>query len=354
MSVLNFRNYSSESFEFSPHINLITGLNGGGKSNLLEGIYFSSLGHSPYTYKDKELIKWNQDSFVVTITGQSEGKTYTQSAQLDTKGQKQVRLNGVPGKKFSELLGKFPLVLFYLEDIALVQGIPAVRRHFMNVVLSQIDVNYLNYLRRYQTALKQKNVLLKQFLRYSTDVLKVLNIQLVQNGLKLVEFRLKKIDEIRKHAQYYYDFISEGQELLNIEYVSRWKNMSESQILEYLEQNQQKEIELKMSLSGPHRDNLLLLLNNKIASDFASQGQKRLIALSLKLASSVLLKQELNQTPAFLLDDVFAELDENRRLKLSQVMSKKHQIFLASSRKEDIPFKVDQIIMIENGVCQCH
>ena len=182
-----------------------------------------------------------------------------------------------------------------------------------------------------------------------------LDDQLAQEAYLIMSIRQEKIVELEPYAQQCYQEVSSGQEVLSIQYKPSWdvnmqqEAISKDSILQKIQIARRREIEQKSTLFGIHRDDIIIHLNNKLSVSYASQGQKRLISLCLKLACSKLLQHHLNKMPILLLDDVFAELDEQRRNLLKQVVSKNQQIIIASPRAEDIPFKVDNIIKIYQG-----
>jgi DNA replication and repair protein RecF len=347
----HFRNYGVEVFGCTPGINLVVGPNGHGKTNLLEAIHFACLGHSPSTRKEKDLIRWGAEEGVVRLEGILQEEEHTQSVKVHQQGQKETRVNGKVGKRLADLMGHFSLVLLSPEDIQIVQGSPNLRRKFLDVHLCQISPHYLQELRTYNRVLKQRNTLLKDFEKYSYEVLDVLDQQLGESGDHIVKERAQFIQALGPLASNYYTDVSQGRESLELAYAP---SVEEDQPLtEILRKKRISDREARVTLSGPHRDNLLTLIDGKSAADFGSQGQKRLVSLSLKLACSALLEERLGRAPILLLDDVFAELDEERRIQLSTIIGKARQAFLASPREEDLPFDVQNVLRIQDGSLSC-
>jgi len=353
----NFRNYSQKIFEFSPGMTLIVGENGLGKSNLMESIYFVSTGHSPLCTRDKDMVKWNEKSFILRVEGESgaDKSFHCQSVELNTRGQKKVKINQSESSRLADLMGYFGVVFFLPNDIEIVNGGPVIRRQFLDSLLCQFSPRYLDALRKYKRVLKQRNSVLKSAGRYSVKVKEVLTEQLVDYGSEVTYLRERFFKTFAENAKVFYEKISDKQGSFTAQYFSSVSSSGleqdrfKKEFAQKLLQLSESESYQKTTLIGPHRDNLLLLLGERLASDFGSQGQKRLIALSLKLASAKILEDEFKSPPVLLLDDVFSDLDEEKRIRLSNLIQQKSQIILASARRNDIPFKPDKIIEIKPG-----
>ena len=353
--IYRFRNYTEQQIEFSPETNLITGDNGQGKTNLLEAIHYCCLGHSPRTRKDKDLIRWEAEDFILRIEGVSrDGRLHTQSVLFKADGTKEIRKQGEASKRLSDLIGSFSVVFFSPSDLDLVNGSPGSRRKFLDALMCQHSPEYLITLRNYQRTLKQRNVVLKEEAKYTLDVLEALNEQLLEYGAEIIFKRLKFLERLGPLSHEFYAR-SGGKGSLSItyegegEYPFREKEAIKAVFYKKMLKVQAYEKVVKTSLIGPHKDNLLILLSDKKAVDFGSQGQKRLIALSLKLASAKSLETKFQEPPILLLDDVFAELDEARRSEVSSMMTESGQVFLATPREEDIPFSFQQVVRIKEG-----
>ncbi len=348
----NFRAYPEQKFEFSPGFNLIVGANGMGKSTLLEAIFLLSNGYSPITRKEKELIRWGEDEFVLRCEiSLSEDKVQAHSLLYQNSGEKTVQINGERSHKMSDLMGKVPSVILLPDDILLVNEGPSYRRRFLDGLLCQISSNYLSDLRDYGRILKQRNTALKESFKYSPEILEVLSGQLCETGARILKERYNFGLRFSPHVEEVFKKVTEQADIkFEIEYESFLDNLNENEstirqeFWHKLKENAEYERLLKTTTIGPHRDNLLLLLKGRKASDFGSQGQRRLIAISLKLASSEVLKGEFGYPPILLLDDVFSELDEGKRNRLSHIIGHEHQVIMASPRQKDIPFEVEKII----------
>jgi DNA replication and repair protein RecF len=363
LSLNHFRNYSQQDVSFSPGLNLLSGPNGHGKTNMLEAIHYGCLAHSQRTRKDKELIQWNQRAFVLRLTGRSgkgatETKEQIQSVEFLESGHKRVKVNGVESKRLSDLIGHFSIVSFSPEDLDLIRGGPQIRRRFLDVLLCQFSLDYLDTLRRYNHTLKQRNSLLKQMGSGKTsmgnDVLEAFDPQLAETGARITVFRRRALADLGPVAVAGYRAISDGVEHLGMQLMGCVSELDDegelqTEFLRKLHSLRFPEREAGMTLIGPHREDLLFTLNEKPVRDYGSQGQKRSVALSLKLASAQLLEVKNQQPPILLLDDVFAELDENRRRRIGDLVRNLGQVFIANPRAADLPFEAEKVITLHCG-----
>lgn len=377
LSLFHFRNYSQQDVAFCPGLNLLSGPNGHGKTNLLEAIHYGCLAHSQRTRKDKELIEWNQSAFVLRLTGRlgdTEGaernrgldRDHIQSVEYMESGHKRVKVNGTESKRLSDLIGHFSVVSFSPEDLDLIRGGPQIRRRFLDVLLCQFSLEYLDTLRRYNHTLKQRNSLLKQLgggarptngtggSGFGDDVLAAFDEPLVEAGSRITVFRRRALAELTTIATASYRSISDGGEDLSLSLsgcISEAEDEAalRTEFLRKLHSMRVPERETGMTLVGPHREDLSFFLAGKAVKDFGSQGQKRSVALSLKLASAKLLEVRNGQAPILLLDDVFAELDEKRRLRIGELIRDKGQVFIANPRAADLPFEAEKVITLERG-----
>lgn len=350
-----FRNFAAQEARFHPGLNLLAGPNGHGKTNLLEAIHYGCLAHSPRTRKDKELIQWGGNSFVLRLEGETGGLPYAQSVEYSESGHKRVKAGGRESKRLSDLIGPFSLVSFSPEDLDLVRGGPQLRRRFLDVLLCQFSPEYLDELRHYNGALKQRNSLLKQMGGgYGADVLEAYDAPLVEHGTRITLLRRRALEELAPLAGEAYRFIADAGEELSLGLAGSVSGASGAEELKdafrrKLASLRLAEREAGLTLAGPHREDLSVDLAGRAARDFGSQGQKRSAALSLKLASARLLEAKQGHPPILLLDDVFAELDEARRRRIGDLVRGKGQVFIADPRAADLPFAPDRVLSILRG-----
>lgn len=359
LALTHFRNYSQRDIPFGPGINLLSAPNGHGKTNLLEAIHFACLAHSQRTRRDKELIEWSQAAFVLRLLGRVNGHPHSQSVEYAESGAKRVKVNGHESKRLSDLIGHFSVVSFSPEDLDIIRSSPQVRRRFLDILLCQSSLDYLDLLRRYNQALKQRNSLLRSAggwasgdRRQAEDMLRAFDAPLAETGSRITAFRRRALSDLAPLAMLCYREIAAAREPLELALagsVSEAEDVETAQadFLAKLAATRVSEREAGMTLSGPHREDLLFFLAGKPVREYGSQGQKRSVALSLKLASARLLEAKQGKAPILLLDDVFAELDEGRRGRIGDLIRGRGQVFIANPRPADLPFTAERVISLE-------
>jgi len=350
----NFRNYSNLELEFPCSINLIVGDNAQGKTNLLEAIYFLSTAKSHRTRIDDELIKHGEVFF--NLKGRLESRLSSTVVEISKtlSGLKRVKINGKLQRKSSYLIGQTSVVIFSPESLALVKGGPADRRKFLDILISQINPTYLRCLQNYQLVLKQRNKLLKQIRekRATVDLLAPWDKQLIEIGTNIMEMRADIIAKLTSQARERHKELTEADEHLDIVYRRglNWSDKtdavqsrslaSESLLRNYnnaLYEARDVDILKGTTSIGPHRDDLIIALNNFEARRFGSQGQHRTIALSFKLAEIDLIMSETGELPIVLLDDVASELDQNRAVFLFNLLDRLNaQVFVTTTQLNNL------------------
>ena len=352
-----FRNYESLTLPIEQNRVLFVGKNAQGKTNLLEAIRFLSLGRSPRTYREEELIQWGRE--VATLQGEFLGRGDLPSSIdmiLKRSGRKSVKVNGKKQASLLDFVGKLPSIYFSSEDLSLIKGSPEARRTFLDTLLSQSFSRYGTTLQQYQKVLKQRNALLKseKGREAITEGLSVWDPQLAHLGTLLIQHRIQLLKQLGKHLSPLYQQLTDGREETVLEY---WGNVSienESDIRGYyiqqLQRHRWQELLRKQTLVGPHRDDFLLMLQGKSAKNFASQGEQRSLVLALKLAEMIYLRDQMGSWPLLLLDDVFSELDKERQQFLIEAIPKEAQLFLSTTHLEGIPWaKETQMIEVSLG-----
>lgn len=340
----NFRNYELLNLQFSSGVNLITGENAQGKTNILEGIYFLSTVKSHRTNRDDELIQSEKEWFY--LKGQVSSRNMSTVVEIiNASGEKKkVKINGWAQEKISSIIGKINVVMFSPEDLSLVKGSPSERRRFLDILISRISPSYLYALQEYQSALSQRNELLKSIRdkRATADSLDSWNELLIKAGTVVVRQRISVVSELTELAREKHGQLTSSKEELNTEYQTRLENEPDSNIEEMYEKNLNNAVKSDIrngtTSVGPHRDDLIFTINGVDARKFCSQGQQRTAVLSLKLANLEFISNNLDDYPIILLDDVTSELDENRATFLFNLLDKiPVQTFLTATSVDCFP-----------------
>ncbi|MCY8024144.1 DNA replication/repair protein RecF [Bacillus sonorensis] len=361
LTLSSYRNYERLDLQFENKVNVIIGENAQGKTNLMEAIYVLAMAKSHRTSNDKELIRWDED--YAKIEGRVIKKNGPVPIQLViSKKGKKGKVNHIEQQKLSQYVGAVNTIMFAPEDLNLVKGSPQVRRRFLDMEIGQVSPVYLHDLSLYQKILSQRNHFLKQLqTRKQTDqtMLDVLTEQLTEFAAKVVKKRLQFVDQLEKWAQPIHSGISRGLEELTLKYhtslhVSDSPDLSKmiNSYQETFSKLRDKEIERGVSLSGPHRDDVLFYVNGRDVQTYGSQGQQRTTALSLKLAEIDLIQEEIGEYPILLLDDVLSELDDYRQSHLLNTIQGRVQTFVTTTSVDGIDHQTlneAEIFRVANG-----
>ena len=302
----DFRNYARLDADFAPGFHVLLGDNAQGKTNILEAVYLMATLRSFRGVGSAQMIRHGQKGYFVggKIVGQGdrEIKMYWSAAE------RSLSLDGRPVKKLTDYLGALRTVVFCTEDLQLVKGTARIRRRFVDLLLTQTHATYLPLLQRYAQALRSRNALLK---RHAPDeaALESFTHELVGTGEEIIRCRRELIPKISPLARLAYRRISNDAEELRIEYLPSVKK----DFAVELAQARRREQTYRATLVGPHRDDLQLLQNEKSAAQFGSEGQKRTLAIALKMAQAEYLTGLHGSPPVLLIDDVMGELDAKRR-----------------------------------------
>ncbi|MDY0236032.1 MAG: DNA replication/repair protein RecF [Gudongella sp.] len=342
IKLINFRNYNNLSVLFNPNINIMVGRNAQGKTNLLEAIYICSTGRSFRTSRDKEIIKFEkQEAYIGANLKVGELEKFTE-IKFDKEKSKRIKVNKIELKSYKELNTGLKVVVFSPEDLKLVKDGPSNRRNYLDSSISQLKPLYYYNLNRYYKILIQRNNLLKsiKFKSSLPDLIEVFDIQMAKLGSLIILERESYINRLLIEAKINHNIITKNTETLDIDYLRSIENGKslieiEKQFLEILKLSRKKDIELGTTTKGPHRDDFSILINGKDSKIYASQGQQRSIVLTLKLSEVEIIKRETGYNPILLLDDVYSELDEERRIHLTKLFSKM-QTFITLTDAVDI------------------
>jgi len=362
LQLKNYRNYELLDISFENKVNVIIGENAQGKTNLLEAIYLLAFTKSYRTSNDRELILWDKEFAKISGIVHKRNSQTIPLELLVHKNGKTAKLNRLEQNRLSEYVGALNIVMFAPEDLSLVKGSPQVRRRFIDMELGQIEPIYLYHLGQYQKLLKQRNHLLKQLqLKDHTDTtfLHVLTEQLAEHAAVILKKRFSFLQLLRKWAIPIHFQISRDLEQLNIVYSSSVEVLEdddeekiEHRYLEAFTEIEKNEINRGLTLIGPHRDDLVLYINDKNVKLYGSQGQQRTTALSLKLAEIDLIYDQKKEYPILLLDDVLSELDNFRQSHLLSTIQNKVQTFVTTTTVDGInheTLKEASIYSVTNG-----
>lgn len=319
----DFRNYRRLEAAFSPQVNVIYGENAQGKTNLLEAVAYLSTARSHRSRFDRELIGFSADAALVQAEVQARERDFTLEARLRRGGRRQLFSNGVRLRTVSELAGILNTVLFCPEDLSLIRAGAAERRRFLDDCICQLRPRYAAALAEYRRLYEHKTRILRDYQEKPSllDTLEEFNYRMAQVGAVVIHYRAHFVRRLQESVRAIHSDFSGGREAISLTYQTV-KTVADPEagakellgaLLAHQESHRRAELEAGQCLSGPHKDDLLLEIDGRSARQFASQGQTRTAALSLKLASREIFFQETGEWPVLLLDDVLSELDCRRR-----------------------------------------
>lgn len=350
----NFRNYSDEEIEFNDGINVLVGANAQGKTNAAEAIFFLCTGYSPRANKDRLVIKNGEETADIFGEADSLYGKVTVRIQFNKNDKKTVWVNGLQVLRIGELMGNIHSVFFNPSELKLVQESPEDRRRFLNISLSQMSKSYFYALQRYNKILAQRNNLLKNPDKdVIFETLPIWDEQLSKEAAKIIVERNRFLKLLSPIAEQKHAFLSDGAETLKMRTESGYDG-EETEIKEAiysdLKAGLEKDAYLGFTTIGPHRDDIKFTLNGEDAKIYASQGQQRTLALSLKLAEAEIFKGRFGEFPVLILDDVLSELDKKRQRKLIKATEGIQTVFTATGLDRSV-FKTGQInrITVEKG-----
>lgn len=315
LQLINFRNYEELSIELNKNVNVFIGDNAQGKTNILESIYYSSIGRSHRTSKDKEMINWNAESAYI--------KLYVAKSRLDKKieikifkeGKKGINVNSIKINKISELLGVLNVVMFSPEDLKIVKESPSFRRKFLDIELCKLSDKYYYNLVQYNKVLNERNTALRKGQKEFSSIIEIYDKQLAKFGTLIIRDRERYIKKMNEKGNVIHSDITAGVENISFSYVSSIKGQDdiENEFVNTLYKNRKSDFEKKTTSIGPHRDDFSIKINDVDVRSFGSQGQQRTATLTIKFSSLEIIKDITGEYPVLLLDDVLSELDSKRQ-----------------------------------------
>ena len=352
----NFRNYAELKAQFNTSINIFTGANAQGKTNILESIYMAAMGRSHRTHEDNELIRWHQSAGFVEISFKRQDIENVLTFKFIKDQNKEILLNGSP-IKLRELIGVLNVVLFSPEDLSLVKGAPLLRRRFLDSEISQASPAYYRQLLQYNRIISQRNNLLKKIKERKADpnLLDAWNEQMVRAAVVVVQKRVEAVKKFNMLANLMHRKLTGNKENLSVQYALAGACDGvpadfHAFYTKQLQDNREIDILRGSTGVGPHRDDLILLVNGENLRTYGSQGQQRTGVLSLKLAELEFIKSETGEYPVLLLDDVMSELDGSRREHLLAFIRDKIQTFITATDSTFFPErKIAQFYRVSEG-----
>lgn len=392
LSLTNFRNYARLELSLPTDKPIVLfGDNAQGKTSVLEAIYYLATSTSPYTTSDRQLIHWRTENDPIPFARMSAELANRESTyhklditlMLDTSGggvrfKKSIKHNNVD-KRVMDVVGLLSVVLFVPQDLSLIEGSPSDRRRFMNTTLTQVDVDYLMALNEYEKLLPQRNALLKRIAekRSNPVELEFWDEQIATNGSVIIAGRQKFLRELELKAQDTHHALTGGGETLTLKYQpsimptsgTDSKQLSfdvlgldlnrqltpeqiKPQFLEHLMAERRDSIQRGVTLSGPHRDELRMFINDRDSGLYGSRGQARTAVMALKFAELEWMRERIGEYPLFLLDEVVAELDSKRRAFLLDRLAGQAQTIVTTTELEifsDSFIERSQVLNVVNG-----
>ncbi len=334
----NFRNYSDCETDFHEKINIITGDNAQGKTNLLESIYFSSFIRSFRTSSDKDMIGFGKDYCRVCSSFSKNGDTDLVEVALARDGRKTAKVNGVKTERLRDVVADYYVVVFSPEDMKIVKEEPERRRNFLDREICQMSLSYFESLALYKKILLQRNTYLKEEAP-DDALLDIWDESLAKEGARIIRKRKDFVDKLAVISESIHRGITDGSEVPEIKYDPNveWTEDEKDQEASFrniLFENRKRDILQGNTSKGPHKDDLDILIDGVSTRKYGSQGQQRTAALSLKLAEIELIKEEKGEYPILLLDDVLSELDEKRQRYLVDHLENT-QLFITAAEVPD-------------------
>ncbi len=357
LHLLNFKNYEEATLEFSSKINCFLGNNGGGKTNLLDAIFYLAFCKSFFNSIDSQIIKDSEPFMSLQADFMLNDEKEKIHIGLKKGQKKQLKRNKKTYEKLADHIGLIPLVMISPSDSMLILEGSETRRKFLDLIISQFDRSYLDNLIQYNRALSQRNRLLKKFMeirKFDETSLEIWDDQLIKYGKPIFDSRKSFIDAFLPLFQKLYKYISEENETVQLIYESQLESGSFEALLK---SNRDRDRRLTYSSAGVHKDDLNFVIGGKPLKKFGSQGQQKTFLLALKLAQAEYLKERKKIAPILLLDDIYDKLDGNRIKKLMNFLQKEWfgQVFITDTHLERLPklfkqWKTDyKVFNVNNG-----
>ena len=330
---INWRNLEKVELSFPEKTLVLAGDNAQGKTNFLEALFLLARGTSPRRAKDEEMIRWGEEFSYLRAQIREENLHFTREVVIKKEGKKEWKRDGKRETRRTSL----PLVGYFPQDREIVEGPPQKRRDFLDEVISFIYPTYNQWLREYEKLLSRRNFLLRE--RSSGELVEIYGENLINCGTKVVETRIRYLHRFVPCFQSFYQELSGEDVSLQVFYRPlgyRWEEGVEEGLRRAKKRVREEEKERGVTLFGPHRDEIMFLLRDREARNFASQGEKKRLAISLRLAETSMVESFYRKEVVILVDDVFSELDKKRRALLWQKIKNGSQVFLTTTEEEEV------------------
>ncbi len=357
ISLENYRNIESLELELCDGVNLICGNNAQGKTNLLESMYIFARGKAFRAKKEEQVIRFGADSTYCKIEYDDGERICDMSVRIVKGSGKKLTYNGIDIKKTSEFIGKFRAVLFSPDSLSLIKSSPSERRLFTDVAISQLNGEYVKQLKRYNALLSQRNALIREQIKDDNGLYEALAYQMSGICAYISHRRSEYLSEINGCVSDIFKQMSGEKEKTKLIYTAEGFDEGktdfsdekdiEDKYFRLFTENTEREKTYKTTLYGVHRDDFDIYLNGKSAKLYCSQGQVRSLALAMKLSEGKISGEYGKTSPVYLLDDVFGELDENRRAFILNELYGM-QVIITSCQEHDIKDK--KLIFIKEGM----
>ncbi len=344
LKLLNFRNYEKISISFDPHLNIIYGKNGSGKTNLVEAIYVLALTRSFKQINDKTLIRKNTNLTKVEGTLHNQYQN-TYKVILTTEGKK-VKIDNNKITKISDYISKINIVLFNPNDLKMIKDTPSIRRKYLNIAISQLNILYLKELNTYNKLIKVRNAYLKKMYLNGNSLhsyLDVITEKLIDAGLEIYASRKKYIELINQSIGDIYSKIA-GLGSLKVKYVSDYDGKTKTELFKFYQKNLNRDLSFGKTNFGVHHDDLVFYLDDLDIKDYGSEGQQKNAIISWKFSEIAIFKLEKNVTPLLILDDLLSELDIEKIRNILTFIDKDIQTFITTTEIE----KIDSLLSNKN------
>ena len=338
--------------DFDGSANIFYGDNAQGKTNILEALYITGTTKSHRGAKDRDLIQFEKDEAHIETVIEKRKICYQIDMHLKKNSPKGIAINKIPIRKAGELFGIVNFVFFSPEDLNIIKIGPAERRRFIDLELSQLDKIYFNNLSNYNRIVNQRNHLLKEIgienKKNLMETLEIWDLQLIEYGNRLIERRKQFIQDMNEIVSSVHRKLTGNKENIKIIYEPCNGNIPLEQTIK---KNRERDLRMKSTSSGPHRDDICIMHDRMDIRKFGSQGQQRTAALSLKLAEIELVKNTIGDTPVLLLDDVLSELDKHRQNYLLDSISDIQTLITCTGVEDFVNhrFSINKIFHVQDG-----